>query len=64
MFFFNLQIGKEIENELIVKYFTLAPPRTMVVAQKITCVTANTNMKMCSWCNASSDNSGTFPYTN
>lgn len=48
MFFFNLQIGKEIENELIVKYFTLAPPRTMVVAQKITCVTANTNMKMCS----------------
>ena len=43
------------------KLQTCAPPKSIVVTLKITCVIARTNMKMCSWCVASRDRSGTFP---
>lgn len=42
-------------------YITLAPPRTMVVAQKMTWKTASTKMKIWSWCNASTATNGTWP---
>ena len=45
------------------QYITLIPPRNIVVTQKITWTIANTKMKMCSWCNASIDNTETFPWS-
>lgn len=42
-------------------YITLAPPRTIVEAQKMTWTTASTNIKIWRWCNASTDIKGTFP---
>lgn len=40
---------------------TFAPPRSIVVTLKITCVIARTNMKIRNWCIASRDSNGTFP---
>ena len=39
---------------------TLAPPNTTVRTENVTCTIASMKIKMCRWCNASSDNNGTL----
>lgn len=49
-------------NRKVWLQFTFAPPKSIVKRLKSTWVIARTKMKICSWCNASIDNNGTFPY--
>lgn len=44
--------------------YTFNPPASKVRAQKMTCTTASTKIKMWRWCNAVVDNNGTFPWSN